>query len=264
MKKIKEEYFLQAKQWMTEAGAMIRKQMNQPLDIEIKSGRNDLVTKVDKDIEYFFATQIKQMYPNHRMLGEEGFGDHVTDLDGTIWIIDPIDGTMNFVHQQKNFAISLAVYQDGVGLIGCIYDVMADDFYHAIVGEGAFKNAVRLPQLNKHRTLEGTMLACNHFWLCSNKLVEYKAMEKLVRSVRGVRTYGSATLEFAFVAEGTLDAYMSMRLAPWDIAAGMILVNEVGGVTTTIYGEEIDLLTQGPILTSNVQVHDTIVEFTKS
>lgn len=264
MKNIKEQYFLQAKQWMTEAGTIIREKMNQPLDIETKSGRNDLVTKMDKEIEQFFAKRIKEMYPSHRMLGEEGFGDQVTNLEGIVWIIDPIDGTMNFVHQQKNFAISLAVYEDGIGLIGCIYDVIADEFYHAIAGEGAFKNDVRLPQLSEHRTIKGTMLACNHFWLCSNKLVEYKEMEKLVRSVRGIRTYGSAALEFAFVADGTIDAYMSMRLAPWDIAAGMIIVNEVGGVTSTIYGEQIDLLTQGPILTSNVHIHNEIIQFIKA
>lgn len=258
------EIYEQAKQWILEAGQKIRKKMNEPLEIETKSGRNDLVTKLDKEIEQFFASCIQEKYPDHRMIGEEGYGDHVSDLKGTIWIIDPIDGTMNFVHQQRNFAISVAVYQDGIGKIGCIYDVIANNFYYAIAGEGAYKNDVRLPLLNKDRTLEGTMLACNHFWLCTNKLVTYASMEKLVRAVRGVRTYGSATLEFAYVAEGILDAYMSMRLAPWDIAAGMILVNEVGGVTTTIDGDKINLLTQGPILTSNAHVHHEIVEYMKS
>src|SRR5699024_9170433 len=105
MNTIKEQYYLQAKQWMMEAGAIIREQMDQPLFIETKSNRNDLVTVMDKKIEQFFAERIEQTYPNHRMLGEEGFGNHVTDLQGTLWIIDPIDGTMNFVHQQKNFAI---------------------------------------------------------------------------------------------------------------------------------------------------------------
>lgn len=258
------EIFIQAKKWIMEAGQKIRKKMNEPLEVETKSGRNDLVTKLDKDIEKFFASRIKETYPNHRMIGEEGYGDHVTDLKGTIWIIDPIDGTMNFVHQQRNFAISVAVYQDGLGFIGCIYDVMADNFYHAIAGEGAYRNGVRLPLLNQERKIEDTMLACNHFWLCTNKLVAYESMEKLVLATRGVRTYGAATLEFAYVAEGILDAYMSMRLAPWDIAAGMILVNEVGGITTTIYGDKIDLLTQGPILTSNVHIHQEIVEYIQS
>lgn len=257
------DIYVQAKTWMMEAGQTIRQKMNEPLEIETKSGRNDLVTKLDKEIERFFASRIQKTYPNHRMIGEEGYGDHVTDLKGTVWIIDPIDGTMNFVHQQKNFAISVAVYQDGLGIIGCIYDVMAEDFYYAIAGEGAYKNDVRLPLLKKDRTLEETMLACNHFWLCTNNLVTYESMENLVRAVRGSRTYGSATLEFAYVAEGILDAYMSMRLAPWDIAAGMILVNEVGGVTTTLHGEKIDILSHGPILTSNAHVHDEIVQYIK-
>lgn len=262
MKNKKEQYFQQTKKWILEAGEMIRTQMNLPLDIEIKSNRNDLVTKMDKEVEQFFAQRIRETYPSDRMLGEEGFGDHVTHLDGTVWIIDPIDGTMNFVHQQKDFAISIGIYHDGIGYVGCIYDVMADNFYYAIAGEGAYKNDERLPRLSEHRTLADTMLACNHFWLCTNNLVAYDQMEQLVRSVRGTRTYGSAALEFAFVAEGTLDAYMSMRLSPWDIAAGRILVNEVGGKTTTIYGEEINILEKGPTLTCNTQIHNQLLEFT--
>ncbi len=264
MDHIKGKYKEQAIKWIKEAGKMIREQMDLPLDIETKSNRNDLVTKMDKKVERFFVEHIRNMYPNDRILGEEGFGDDITDLRGTVWIIDPIDGTMNFVHQQKNFAISVGVYHEGEGIIGCIYDVMNDDFYHAVADEGAYKNGVQLPQLGEHRILADSMLACNHFWLCTNNLISYQSMEQLVRSVRGTRTYGSAALEFAFVADGTLDAYMSMRLSPWDIAAGIILVKEVGGITTTIYGEDINLLEKGPILTSNVQIHESILAYTRT
>lgn len=260
----KSMYKKQTLKWIKEAGTMIRNEMDQPLDIETKSNRNDLVTKMDKKVERFFVDRIRKAYPKDRILGEEGFGDDITDLRGTVWMIDPIDGTMNFVHQQKNFAISVGIYHEGEGMVGVIYDVMNDDFYYAIAGGGAYKNDVRLPQLSEHRILSDSMLACNHFWLCTNNLVTYDSMEKLVRSVRGTRTYGSAALEFAFVADGTLDAYMSMRLSPWDIAAGIILINEVGGITTTVHGDKINLLENGPILTSNAQVHESILQFTRT
>src|SRR4051794_26248387 len=99
---------LHAKQWVMEAGDKIRDSFNKTLNIETKSNPNDLVTNIDKEIEQFFIDKIRQVYPNHRILGEEGFGDEISNLDGVVWIIDPIDGTMNFIHQQRNFAISLA------------------------------------------------------------------------------------------------------------------------------------------------------------
>src|SRR5699024_6193563 len=125
-KTIREEIFLYAKKWIYEAGENIRKQIYKTYQINTKSDANDLVTDVDKSTEQFFAGKIRNQYPKHQILGEEGYGDNVKSLDGTIWIIDPIDGTMNFVHQKKNFAISIGVFQDGVGEIGLIYDVMAD------------------------------------------------------------------------------------------------------------------------------------------
>src|SRR5699024_8231038 len=106
-------------------------------------------TKMDKNIEKFFVKNIKQEFPNHLLFSEEGYGDEISSLDGIVWIIDPIDGTMNFVHQKRNFAISIGIYQDGIGQIGFIYDVMADDLYSAKRGMGAYKNDRKLEMLSK-------------------------------------------------------------------------------------------------------------------
>ncbi|WP_106497754.1 inositol monophosphatase family protein [Lentibacillus sp. Marseille-P4043] len=257
---IREKLYRQAKTWVLEAGATIRGKMNDPLVVDTKSNPNDLVTHMDKEIERFFAANIKHTYPDHLLLSEEGYGDDLKSLHGTVWIVDPIDGTMNFVHQKCNFAISVGIYHQGIGEIGLIYNVMDDILYHAVRGEGAYKDDVQLPHLRDDVNLEKAILSMNHFWLCENRLVDETQMQLLVKKVRGTRTYGSAALEFAYVAEGKLDGYLTMSLAPWDVAAGIVIVNEVGGITTTISGDPVDMLHKNSILTCNPVIQSRIIK----
>ncbi len=112
--------------------------MKKALIIETKSNAADLVTNMDREIEQFLIGKIKETFPHHHILGEEGYGDEVTSSDGVVWLIDPIDGTMNFVHQKRNFAISIGIYENGIGKIGLIYDPVHDELYHALKGAGAF------------------------------------------------------------------------------------------------------------------------------
>jgi len=257
--KIREKIFKQAKKWIFTAGHTIRSKINEPMEIDTKADPNDLVTSMDKETELFFSQKIKSNYPDHLLFGEEGYGDTITSLKGTIWIIDPIDGTMNFVHQKRNFAISIGIYHNGVGEIGFIYDVMADILYSAKKDEGAFKNDLRLNSLNSSIQFKESILGLNHFWLCENRLVDEKVMQSLVRTVRGTRTKGSAALELAYVAEGILDGYLAMGLAPWDIAGGLIIVNEVGGVMTNHKGDQVNLLERNSIVSCNGQIHQQLI-----
>ncbi|MBD1224424.1 inositol monophosphatase family protein [Virgibacillus halodenitrificans] len=255
-----DKIFDQAKSWVLEAGETIRTKINDPLTINTKSNPNDLVTEMDKETELFFAKKIKDTYPDHLILSEEGFGDDIDSLNGTVWIIDPIDGTMNFVHQKRNFAISIGIYQDGVGEIGLIYNVIEDVLYSAIRNKGAYKNEEKLPLLSESVKIEEAILGLNHFWLCENRLVREQTMQQLVRKVRGTRTYGSAALEFAYVAEGIMDGYLTMRLSPWDIAAGVVIVNEVGGTTTDINGDELNMIKNNSVFTCNPRVQHIIID----
>jgi len=150
-----------AKQWVKEAGSFIKKSFPQTLNVQTKSNPNDLVTNIDQETEKFFIEKIKESFPDHKILGEEGFGDKIESLDGVVWIIDPIDGTMNFIHQQRNFAISLAIYCDGVGEIGLIYDVVHDELYHARLGKGAFMNNMPLPKLEQTEVKEAIVALNN-------------------------------------------------------------------------------------------------------
>ncbi len=258
-KLLRDELYQQARNWILEAGSTIRNKINDPLDVSTKSNPNDLVTSMDKNTEKYFVEKIKTTYPDHLLLSEEGFGDDIRSLDGIVWIIDPIDGTMNFVQQKRNFAISIGIYHNGIGEIGLIYNVMDDILYHAKRGEGAFRDEVKLAPLKKGQVLEESVIGLNHLWLCQNRLVQEQSMQSLVKTVRGTRTYGSAALEFAYVAEGIVEAYITMSLAPWDIAAGIILVNEVGGITTDIDGNQLNMVDKNPVLTCHPDIHQRIV-----
>lgn len=256
----RKEIFCYAKEWILEAGNIIRNTIDDPLEIGTKSNPNDLVTTMDKNTEKFFVERIKKTFPSHLLLSEEGFGDDIDTLDGTVWIIDPIDGTMNFVQQKRNFAISVGIYQDGVGEIGLIYNVMEDELYTALRGEGAYKDEKKIPPLQEGIILEESVIGLNHLWLCENRLVDEKVMQQLVKTARGTRTYGSAALEFAYVAEGMLEGYLTMGLSPWDVAAGMIIVNEVNGVTTNIDGDPLNMVGRNSVFVGHPDVHKRIIE----
>ncbi|WP_226665918.1 inositol monophosphatase family protein [Metabacillus litoralis] len=247
-----------AKKWVLEAGDIIRKSFDSALSIQYKSNPNDLVTNMDKEIEQYLIGKIQQTYPDHRILGEEGYGDEVTSLEGVVWIIDPIDGTMNFVHQQRNFAISVGIYGEGIGYVGLIFDVVHNELYHAFKGEGAYMNDIPLPKLEKVK-IEEAVIGINPVWVTENKRIDHNLIVPIVKKVRGTRSYGSAALECAYVASGRLDAYLTMRLAPWDFAAGLVLINEVGGAASTLNGNDLDLVSKNSFFVGESSLHHHIL-----
>lgn len=254
-----EEIDRNAKSWIMEAGQRIKQSFSKTLTIETKSNANDLVTDIDKNTEQFFIKKIKEHYPDHKILGEEGFGDLISDLKGIVWIIDPIDGTMNFIHQQRNFAISIGIYEDGIGQIGLIYDVVHDELYHTIKGNGVFLNELPLPSLQEVQVNEA-IIGINATWVTENKRINPLLLAPLVKHARGTRSYGSAAIEMAYIASGRMDAYISLRLAPWDIAAGIILVEELGGIATTLKGEPLNLLEKNSLFISKPGLHKDVMK----
>lgn len=249
----------QAVFWMKEAGQLIRNSFSKTLDIQTKSNPNDLVTEIDKKTEQFFIHKIKEYYPDHKIVGEEGFGDKLDSMDGIVWVIDPIDGTMNFVHMQRNFAISIGIYEDGIGQIGLIYDVVLDELYHCRKNYGVYLNETALKPLEKVSISEA-IIGINATWVTKNSRIDPQILAALVYDSRGTRSYGSAALEFAYVASGRLDAHISLRLSPWDFAAGKVLVEELGGVVTDLRGNPVDLLSQNSIIMAKPGIHEIIME----
>ncbi len=247
-----------AKALIKEAGTKIRHSFASELAIESKADANDLVTNIDKEIEQFFIKHIRTDYPEHLILGEEGFGDNLSTLDGYVWLLDPIDGTMNFIHQQRNFAISLGIYKDGVGVLGYIYDVMHDELYSSQKGSGAYLNDEPIPVLEP-TTISEAIIGLNASWVIPNPYIENEGLIRLVKDARGIRSYGSAALELAYVATGRIDAYMSMRLSPWDIAGGAVIAEEVGAVATNLKGQKLQFLGQDTFLVARKSLHDSLL-----
>ncbi|WNF35603.1 inositol monophosphatase family protein [Bacillaceae bacterium IKA-2] len=226
----------EASSFVKEAAQIIKESFDKELIVEYKSNPNDLVTDMDKKIEAFFQKKITSVYPAHLILGEEGTGEDIQILDGVVWIIDPIDGTTNFVHQQRHFAISVGIYENGIGKVGIIYDVIGDELFSAISGQGAYLNGQELPKL-KTAKIKEAIIGVN-----AGLAWRDDALRQIVEDCRGTRSYGSAAIEMAYVAANRLDAYISLSLSPWDFAAGAIILEEVGAIITTIKGEELNFL----------------------
>ncbi|WP_188388728.1 inositol monophosphatase family protein [Priestia taiwanensis] len=248
----------QAMQWIKEASAYIHDSFQSALTIDTKSNASDLVTNIDQEVEKLFINRIRVAYPEHAIVGEEGFGDEIERTDGYVWVIDPIDGTMNFIHQQRNFAISLALYIDGKGVFGIVYDVAANDMYYAISGEGAYMNGTKIARVEEGY-LEQAVVSVNATWLTENRRLDHEKIAQLVRRARGTRSYGCAALEMMYVVTGKLDAYMTPRLAPWDFAAGAIMANEVGVIATTLKGEPLSILHKSGLLIARRGVHEDML-----
>lgn len=248
-----------AKEMIREAGRRIRDSFSYDLEIETKSNANDLVTNIDRETELFFVQMIKEKYPTHRILGEEGMSEKVDSLEGVVWIIDPIDGTMNFVKQHRHFMISIGVFVDGIGKLGYIFDVMREDLFYAIEGVGAWYNDSPLRKLEPLK-IEEAVIGINANWVTPNKKLNHEKIIELVRTVRGTRSYGSAAMEIAFVVTGKLDAYISMRLAPWDIGGGTVIAKEVGAIATNLEGKYFDFLSTDTFIIANPNIHQLILD----
>lgn len=246
-----------AKQITLEAGENIRRQLKNELVIETKSNPNDLVTNMDKETEALLAQKIKEAYPDHMIIGEEGHGKDIHSTDGVVWVIDPIDGTLNFVHQQQNFAISIGIFIDGNKYAGLVYDVMKEILYHAEAGKGAYANEEQLPMIHD-TTLPVSIISMNPNWL--TKSFTRDIYTPIIVDARSARSYGSAALDFVFVALGIVDSYMTLRLHPWDFAGGMIIAEETGAVVTNQLGEPLSILESNSILVANKNLHKELLD----
>jgi myo-inositol-1(or 4)-monophosphatase len=240
------------------AGKLSLARMKEPFTVEYKTSASDLVTAVDKEVEKHVIDMILQRYPDHGILGEEStFPGDPAGFD-TLWVIDPIDGTTNFVHQQINFSVSIAVYHKGEGLVGVVYDPSRDELFYAVKGEGAYLNDRRL-RLKRQVRLEEALLCTSVFW---NKRAEQMGIDlivkKLAGKVRGMRLLGSAALEMAYVAAGRLDGYVSLSLNAWDFGAGKIIVEEAGGVVTTMSGNPLPYNQKSSVMACNPTFYEEL------
>ncbi len=243
------------------AGELSLKRMNESFEVEYKTSASDLVTAVDKEVEQMVIDMILEQFPDHGILGEESTFTKDPSLYDCLWIIDPIDGTTNFVHQQINFSVSIAFYYKGEGIVGVVYDPSRDEMFHASKGEGAFLNERRL-KLDRRVKLEEAILCTSVFW---NKRAEQMGIDVIIKElaakVRGMRLLGSAALEISYVAAGRLDGYVSMQLNAWDIGAARIIVEEAGGKVTQMSGRPLPFDQKSSIMACNQAFYEELQQY---
>lgn len=221
----------QIKEWLNEAAGYIQVSLTNKLTVSQKSNRTDLVTNIDEETQAFFIKKINQHYPNDRILAEEKGFDTIDSLKGRVWIIDPIDGTMNFVMEQENFCIMIAVYEEGIGQLGFIYDVMKDELYWGGKNQGVFLNEQRLTPPKDVGLSEG-LLGMNAYMYGKN----IYAAGEIGHASMGIRVSGCAGVELIAMLKGSHIGYIS-NLSPWDYAAGLVLLNEFGYQYSNIEGK---------------------------
>ena len=218
-------------------------------------GRNDYVTEVDQAAEREIIASIRKFYPDHAFLAEES---GVSGNSDTVWIIDPLDGTTNFLHAMPIFAVSIACQIRGRLEHAVVYDPMRQEFFTASRGEGAQLEGKRI-RVSSQRTLEGALIGTGlPFRMGAGHVDAYLAMLKVVMSTAaGVRRPGAAALDLAYVAAGRLDGFWEFGLSPWDTAAGTLLIQEAGGRVGTPAGSEYAL---GPnVFAGNPKVYEELL-----
>lgn len=219
---------------------------------------NDFVTDVDQAAEQAIVETLLKAYPDHAILAEEsGASKNMNDESDFAWIIDPIDGTTNFMHGYPNYCVSIALQQRGIITQAVIYDPVRNDLYTASKGAGAFLNDKRI-RVTKHDRIANTLLASGH-GAGPRALDEYMRMYQIMAErCQAVRSAGSAALELANVAAGRSDGYFEKGLKPWDIAAGSLLVTEAGGICGEFNGESA-YLNKGDIIAASPKVFGQMV-----
>jgi myo-inositol-1(or 4)-monophosphatase len=199
-------------------------------------GLNDFVTSIDHAAEAAIIETLSEAYPHHAFLAEESGASGTGE---NIWIIDPLDGTTNFMHGFPTFAVSIAFQMGGRMEHAVIYDPMRQELFTASRGQGAYLESRRL-RVSRQRTLEGSLISTGFPYRENLHLLEpYMGMLKAVmQRASGVRRPGSAALDLAYVAAGRTDGFWEIGLKPWDTAAGTLLIREAGGLVATLDGGE--------------------------
>nr|XP_018901317.1 PREDICTED: inositol monophosphatase 1 [Bemisia tabaci] len=225
-------------------GQLIRDRIWKTKSVKTKASESDLVTETDHEIEALFIDDITKAYPNHKFIGEEttASGKEVTLTDDPTWIIDPVDGTLNFVHGYPNACISVALVVNKTLEIGIIYNPVCEMLFTARKGRGAFLNGAPI-KVSKTKELSRSLITIE-FGTKKSKEESDIVMQNIniLRPLtQGIRCIGSAALNMAMVALGGSDAYFEYGIHAWDYAAGTLLIQEAGGVVIDPAGGPIDL-----------------------
>jgi myo-inositol-1(or 4)-monophosphatase len=244
------------------AGRSLKRDLGEIENLQVSmKGPANFVTMADRRAEEMLHADLTKARPGYGFIGEEGGAREGDDKTHT-WIVDPLDGTTNFLHGIPHFAISIGLQRESTMIAGLIYNPANDDLFIAERGKGAFLNDQRL-RVAGRRKLNECVIACGlpHIGRGDHELSRLEMME-MQNKVAGLRRFGAASLDLAYVAAGRLDGYWERNLQPWDLAAGQIIVREAGGTVSGIEGND-DPLKTGDVICGNEFVHGELVKILK-
>lgn len=241
-----------------QAGKLIADATRTDFRVDYKQGtRTNLVTEVDRRAEAAIIEALSQAFPDHRILAEEG-GEGSQQASPYQWVVDPLDGTTNFAHGFPAFCVSIALEVEGRIVLGVVYDPLRQELFEAEAGHGAFLNGEQL-RVSPTATLDTSLLVTGFAYDQEGRRSNLEHFSRLVLQAQGIRRTGSAAMDLCYVASGRIDGFWEMKLCPWDVAAGSLIVTEAGGLITdfagrafSIYGHE--------TLASNSLIHQAMIE----
>ena len=244
------------------AGNIIVRYLDQLDKIGVsEKGYNDFVTGVDKQAEQEIIDTIRKVYPQHNIIGEESgeiTGENSGEEEHT-WIIDPLDGTMNYIHGFPHFAVSIGCKLNGKIEHGVIYDPIRQELFTATRGNGAYLNERRI-RVSEQKKLQRSLVGTGFPFRDRHHLKYYMNMfQAIYPEVSGMRRAGSAALDLAYVAAGRFDGFWELGLKEWDMAAGVLLIKEAGGLVGDLHGEE-SYLETGNIVAGNPKIFKALLQ----
>jgi myo-inositol-1(or 4)-monophosphatase len=240
-----------------EAGGVARARFHEPRTIRTKTSEIDLVTDVDHALDALIRERIRRARPDDALLTEESSAE--SGSSGVRWIVDPLDGTTNYAHGFPHYAISIGVEVDGQRATGVVYDPMRDELFAAEAGKGATRNGQPI-RVSETSELRRALLATGFAYDVHQKRTpNLTYFERFIGRAQAIRRAGSAALDFAYVACGRFDGYWEIHLAPWDVAAGLLLVEEAGGRISDFDGGAAPA-SGARIVSSNGRVHAAMLD----
>ena len=239
-----------------EAGMFLKNRINSEHTIDYK-GEINLVTEADKISEGMITSKIASLFPDHDILAEEF--TYTTRGSDFTWIIDPLDGTTNYAHGYPFFCVSIALERLDTIIVGIVYDPMLDEMFVAEKGKGAFLNDRAIHVSNTNRVIKGLLATGFPYDIREDSHNNLNYFNTMILKAQAIRRAGSAALDLAYVAAGRFDGFWELKLNPWDIAAGWLLVEEAGGIVTDMQGK--DYYLESPsILASNGRIHKEMMD----
>lgn len=249
---------------ITEAGDILKKYFISGKFTSQSKGGVDFLTQADKEVDTFLLESIKKQYPGTLILTEETApGDYSVFKDADdVWIIDPLDGTVNFSRHNPHFAISIGLVSKGLSQLGVVYAPIEEKLYWAQADqEGVYLNGAPI-KVSATNDLKEAVFVCDWGWKLSTRIETVRWLERANTSVRQIKCMGSAVADLASLADGSIDSYIHSGLKPWDVAASSLFIEKAGGKITTPTGEKWDVFNP-EILATNGILHEQISDLIK-